>query len=399
MRSYWCALRCRAEGDSGTVGHSLLPALFAPLSKGRSVWTLTDSRMSDSDTLLEIIRHPQLPLASLCLLTSVDPGSEGLLKGRLILGKPRRPQAGTVAGKSREFALGESSQSHRDLLVAVDTAGPARMAARITVLIMLASIINPSTQFALLGTPLPGWLPAASTERAGRAPPIAQSATRRTSSRSVSRFSMYFHGTEDTGCMLIARPSAARVLGPDFREGVAIIVVDNSIREGSTALVVNRPTPLTLHHLDLPRFHAFGTCRLFLGGAVETALGQDTDVSRGVGGLTSGAYTLSPHSGNFEAQNLSPHHWIHRVEGIKGSVDLGGGIFFGGSLNDASTSVAVDLAKPQDFKFFHRELRFGPGQLEQLFYEGIFDLVDNADEALKHTILFEGSVAAQGGLF
>ena len=34
--------------------------------------------MSDSDTLLEIIRHPQLPLASLCLLTSVDPGSEGL---------------------------------------------------------------------------------------------------------------------------------------------------------------------------------------------------------------------------------------------------------------------------------------------------------------------------------
>ena len=273
------------------------------------------------------------------------------------------------------------------------------MAARIAVLIMLASIINPSTQFALLGTPLPGWLPAASTERAGRAPPTAQSATRRTSSRSVSRFSMYFHGTEDTGCMLIARPSAARVLGPDFREGVAIIVVDNSIREGSTALVVNRPTPLTLHHLDLPRFHAFGTCRLFLGGAVETALGQDTDVSRGVGGLTSGAYTLSPHSGNFEAQNLSPHHWIHRVEGIKGSVDLGGGIFFGGSLNDASMSVAVDLAKPQDFKFFHRELRFGPGQLEQLFYEGIFDLVDNADEALKHTILFEGSVAAQGGLF
>ena len=210
---------------------------------------------------------------------------------------------------------------------------------------------------------------------------------------------MYFHGTEDTGCMLIARPSAARVLGPDFREGVAIIVVDNSIREGSTALVVNRPTPLTLHHLDLPRFHAFGTCRLFLGGAVETALGQDTDVSRGVGGLTSGAHTLPPHSGNFEAQNLSPHHWIHRVEGIKGSVDLGGGIFFGGSLNDASMSVAVDLAKPQDFKFFHRELRFGPGQLEQIFYEGIFDLVDNADEALKHTILFEGSVAAQGGLF
>ena len=272
------------------------------------------------------------------------------------------------------------------------------MAARITVLIMLASTVNPSTQFALLGTPLPGWIRAASTERAGRAPPIAQSATRRTSSRSVSSFSMYFHGTEDVGCMLIARPSAARVLGQDFREGVAIIVVDNSIREGSTALVVNRPTPLMLHHLDLPRFHAFGTCRLFLGGAVETALGQDT-MSRGVGGLPSGAYTLSPHSGNFEPQNLSPHHWIHRVEGIKGSIDLGGGIFFGGSLDDASISVAVDLAKPHDFKFFHRELRFGPGQLEQLFHEGIFDLVDNDDEELKHAILFEGSVAAQGGMF
>ena len=121
MRSYWCALRCRAEGDSGTVGHSLLPALFAPLSKGRSVWTLTDSRMSDSDTLLEIIRHPQLPLASLCLLTSVDPGSEGLFlpefKRSFDFGKASPPSSklqggNSGAGKSREFALGIESKPY-----------------------------------------------------------------------------------------------------------------------------------------------------------------------------------------------------------------------------------------------------------------------------------------------
>ena len=81
--------------------------------------------MSDSDTLLEIIRHPQLPLASLCLLTSVDPGSEGLFlpefKRSFDFGKASPPSSklqggNSGAGKSREFALGiESKPYHRDL--------------------------------------------------------------------------------------------------------------------------------------------------------------------------------------------------------------------------------------------------------------------------------------------
>jgi hypothetical protein len=37
----------------------------------------------------------------------------------------------------------------------------------------------------------------------------------------------------------------------------------------------------------------------------------------------------SVNSGDFEAHNMSPHHWIHKVDGIKDSTDLGGGIFFG----------------------------------------------------------------------
>jgi len=169
---------------------------------------------------------------------------------------------------------------------------------------------------------------------------------------------------------------------------------------GTTALVVNRPTPLTLSHLDLPRFHAFGRCRLFHGGVFESELGQDKTAPNANPirrKMTSGHNLLSnlqpqPGSSGFEAHNFSPNHWIHAVEGIKGSTALGGGIFLGGSLQDASCTVSVGMAEPNDFKFFHRQLNFEGGQLEKTFYEGLWDVIDDDDEEAKHRILFDGSI-------
>jgi hypothetical protein len=64
----------------------------------------------------------------------------------------------------------------------------------------------------------------------------------------------------------------------------------------------------------------------------------------------------------------------------------------GGSLDDASCTVTLGLAKPEDFKFFHGEIFFEGGQLEKLFYEGLWDLLDTDCDQ----VLFDGSVAAPG---
>ncbi len=182
------------------------------------------------------------------------------------------------------------------------------------------------------------------------------------------------------GQVLVARPGAERVLGEELREGVAILVASQGW-DGSTALVINRPTPLLIRHLDLPRYHAFGQCRLFHGGTIDTSSSElatdllsDPSAPRRRHEVTSGHNLLrniqTASSSDKEAHNLSPQHWIHRVEGIKGSTELMHGLFLGGSLEDASLSIAVNQAQAEDFKFFHRQLKFEAGQFERLFCEG-----------------------------
>jgi hypothetical protein len=90
------------------------------------------------------------------------------------------------------------------------------------------------------------------------------------SAQSILSLCMY---DDVSGKVLLARPSAQRVLGEEFYEGLAILVVGNS-PQGTRALVVNRPTPLLLKHLDLPRFHEFASCRLFHGGTMKADLGE-----------------------------------------------------------------------------------------------------------------------------
>ena len=102
----------------------------------------------------------------------------------------------------------------------------------------------------------------------------------------------------------------------------------------TTALVVNRPTPLLLGNLDLPRFHAFGDCRLFQGGVLDAGLGSKTRQlphPQRRKNLTGSSNLLSKMADDrsSEPHSLSPHHWIHKADGIKGSTSLGGGLYFG----------------------------------------------------------------------
>jgi hypothetical protein len=64
------------------------------------------------------------------------------------------------------------------------------------------------------------------------------------------------------------------------------------------------------------------------------------------------------------------------------------GVAVGGSLEDASCVVALEMASPGDFKFFHSELHFEPGQLEMLFMEGNCLYFVMLLEILVFTVIF-----------
>ena len=157
--------------------------------------------------------------------------------------------------------------------------------------------------------------------------------------RTTSRFKMLVDDAR--GQVLLARPGAERALGEDFYAGTAIVVVEHEF-QGASALVINRPTPLLIDHCDLPRFHAFRSCRLFHGGNMQSepddslfgGLLSDPAAPRRRKNVTGASNLLSnalpSESGDFESHNISPHFWIHRVDGVKGSCSLdGSGIFLG----------------------------------------------------------------------
>ena len=84
----------------------------------------------------------------------------------------------------------------------------------------------------------------------------ARASVPRTQTGSSVRIRMY---AEKLGQVLVTRDGAERVLGDEFRAGVAILVTEQC-NDRTKALILNRPTPLLLSHLDLP--HA--ACSLVL---------------------------------------------------------------------------------------------------------------------------------------
>jgi hypothetical protein len=210
---------------------------------------------------------------------------------------------------------------------------PRSRCAVLAILGILACLVQPATPYLVAGSALAG------ARFAPRNPPrFSVQLLARDARRPCAALSLRCFYADACGRLLIARSSAARVLGDEFRQGIALLVVETSSVGETTALVVNRPTPLLLGHLDLPRFHAFKDCRLFHGGALESQseLGADRSRERPPHPLrrrnvTGGSNLLSnvADTGSSEPHCLSPHHWIHKAEGIKGSTALTSGIYYG----------------------------------------------------------------------
>ena len=212
----------------------------------------------------------------------------------------------------------------------------------------LACLVQPATPYLVAGSALAG-----ATFAPGAPPRVSVQLLARDARRPCAAHSLRCFYADACGRLLVARSSAARVLGDEFRQGIALLVVETSSVGETTALVVNRPTPLLLGHLDLPRFHAFKDCRLFHGGALESESELGADRSREHPhplrrkNVTGGSNVLSnvADAESSEPHCLSPHHWIHKAEGIKGSTALTSGIYYGMLLRtpeERSVSVLGD---------------------------------------------------------
>ena len=164
--------------------------------------------------------------------------------------------------------------------------------------------------------------------------------------------------------------------------GTAILICDHS-PAGTSALVVNRPTPLRLRDLDLPFLQRDFDSHILFHGGDPSGLTDETLLP---GPTVTGAHNLlrnipaahalrAPHS-------LAPHAWLHSSAGLRGSRPLRPGLSCGASLRDAAAAVAAGRAAAAGFKFIHGELRFAAGGLQREWDAGLWTSADDEDLAL-----------------
>jgi len=139
----------------------------------------------------------------------------------------------------------------------------------------------------------------------------------------------------DVGQVLIAQ-----TLGTDFEEayapGTAILVTEDE-RGSAQALILNRPTPLLIKHLDLPRLTPFKNNVLFHGGQYMASLADmwsGADAKHAKATKMTGGNNLLRRVEELSSQGLpancmSPQFWIHKIHGIKGAVELEFGLYLG----------------------------------------------------------------------
>eukprot|EP00898_Chlorokybus_atmophyticus_P003290 jgi/Chlat1/3962/Chrsp26S04207 len=141
----------------------------------------------------------------------------------------------------------------------------------------------------------------------------------------------------ETGCILMAHPSQFTQFQTYFHQ--AVIYIFDHRASGSAGLIINKPTERTIGSLSGAEALCpeFSENRLFLGGDV-------------------GVTTV---------------HVVHRVKGIKGSVEVMDGIYMGG-FEAAKEAVRTGVAKASDFRWFSRYAGWGPGQLESECQRGVW---------------------------
>jgi len=153
------------------------------------------------------------------------------------------------------------------------------------------------------------------------------------------------------------------------QEAERIVVFEYTEEYGTGGLVYNRPTPIRLEDLKIPKFAPFGKHRLYLGSGMTTD--EDGDGS------------------NIPVGDMAPWFWLHddpnlsgtstKMEGSVASAGGGDFLYMGGNLEDFSTNDHL-------IKFFTRYRKWGPGQLEEELLKGTLwtDLVAlSPDEVLS----------------
>uniref|UniRef100_A0A7S4JIZ4 Uncharacterized protein n=1 Tax=Odontella aurita TaxID=265563 RepID=A0A7S4JIZ4_9STRA len=146
-------------------------------------------------------------------------------------------------------------------------------------------------------------------------------------------------------------------IGLEGRDGTEVVIFEHT-SFGTGGLVLNRPTPVLLKDLAMPRFSGvFGSNALMLGYGVSLSE-SDTE---GPGD-------------NIKIGDMAPWFWLHDIDGISGSFRLEGAshtLYMGGNLEVAVEKVKAENIDPlQHFKFFWKYRAWKSGELDEEIKRG-----------------------------
>lgn len=138
--------------------------------------------------------------------------------------------------------------------------------------------------------------------------------------------------------------------------GEQVIVFEHT-SVGTGGLVYNRPTPLRINDLRIPRFQeAFGDHSLMLGCGIET----------------------SKEKGNVPVADMAPWFWLHNLPNVTGSCCLEaaqGPLYMGGNIESATKMYAEEAADPDQhkFKFFFKYKSWMGEGLQEEIKKGLWE--------------------------
>ena len=144
------------------------------------------------------------------------------------------------------------------------------------------------------------------------------------------------------------------------------VVIFEHTEHGSGGLVWNRPTPVTLNDLNIPRFQeVFSKHSLMLGCGTD-ASGSESNIRMG---------------------DMAPWFWLHNVPDLEGSFRLEaakGQLFMGGNIEKA-TEILQNSIDQYQFKFFWKYKLWQASELMEEIASGEWENVEpqDADEVLQ----------------
>ena len=206
-----------------------------------------------------------------------------------------------------------------------------------------------------------------------------------------------------TNLLLLALLSSSRntnaygyIIGPgcgliskDFN--VEVVIFEHT-EMGTGGLVLNCPTPLTIGSLNIPRFHAFEELPLMLGNGMILEQEEGEEEEEDENDIYSNN-SIDNNRDDIMTNNVclgevSPWFWIHNMENLPGSYELGqasGPLYMGGNIEEATKRLQEQNINPRGrFKFFRKYMSWKAGELEEALDRGEWTAIDqDPEQALK----------------